>query len=95
MIACRTFYGFAFFRAQLTCSHKTQKSFVFGNACGAPVKKLSRPKLEIQFALLVTRVKDDLLKALKIKLGSFYLCTDSTSFLQWLNSDDNLPGFLR
>ena len=54
------------------------------------MKALSIPKLELQAALLATRLKDDILKALTGKINHVYMWTDSTKLLQWLNSSDKL-----
>ena len=51
----------------------------------APMKALSIPKLELQAALLATRLKDDILTALTVCINHAYMWTDSTTVLQWLN----------
>ena len=58
------------------------------------MKALSIPKLELQAALLVTRLKDDILTALTVGINHVYMWTDSTTVLQWLNSTEKLPVFV-
>ena len=54
--------SFSFVR--LASSHQTELAFVFGNARVAPMRALSNPKLELQAALLATRLKEEILKGL-------------------------------
>ena len=58
------------------------------------MKALSIPKLELQAALLATRLKDDILTALTVSINHAYMWTDSTTVLQWLNSTEKLPVFV-
>ena len=88
------FCAVGFLRARLSSSHKTQISFIFGKARVAPMKALSIPKLELQAALLATRVKDDILAALTVSINHVYMWTDSTTVLQWLKSTEKLPVFV-
>ena len=83
-----------FLHARLSISHKTQISFNFGEARVAPMKALSILKLELQAALLTTRLKCDILAALTVSIIHVYLWTDSTTFLQWLNSTEKSPVFV-
>ena len=55
------------------------------------MKASSIPKLEKQAALLASRLKNDILRALSIDLTRFFVGTDSTKVLQWLPSVDKLP----
>ena len=88
------FCAVGFLCARLSSSHKTQVSFIFGKARVAPKKALSIPEPELQAALLTTRLKDDILTALTVCVNHFYMWTDSTSNLQWLNSTEKLPVFV-
>ena len=74
--------------------HKTQIFFILGKFRVAPMKALSIPKLEIQSALLATRLKDDILTARTVSLNHVYMWTDSTTVLQWLNYSEKLPVFV-
>ena len=58
------------------------------------MKMLSIPKLELQAALLATRLKEEILKALTFKVSNVFMWTDSTTVLQWLNSCNKLPVFV-
>ena len=50
------------------------------------MKCFTVPKLELQAALLATRLKVDIIKALTIPLSRVFMWTDSTTVLQWLGS---------
>ena len=58
------------------------------------MKALSIPKLELQAALLATRLKHDILTALTVSINHVYIRTVSTTVLQWLNSTEQLPVFI-
>ena len=88
------FCAVGFLRARHSSSHKTQISFIFGKTRVAPMKALSITKLELQAALLPTRLKDDIVTALTININHVYMSTDSTTVLLWLNSSDKLPVFV-
>ncbi|XP_063728551.1 uncharacterized protein LOC134856114 [Symsagittifera roscoffensis] len=83
-----------FLRARVKTSLETQVAFVFGKARVAPMKALSIPKLELQAALLATRLKEDVLKALTIPVSNTFMWTDSITVLQWLNSGSKQPTFV-
>ena len=86
--------GVGFLRARLSSSHETRISFIFGKARVGLMKALSIPKLELQAALLATRLKYDILTALTDCNNHVYIWTDTTTILQWLNSTENLPVFV-
>ena len=103
------FCAIGFLRAQLSSSHKSSQNFfcaagilrarlssshIFGKAHVAPMKALFIPKLELQAALLATRLKDDILTGLTVFINHVYMWTDSTTVLQWLNSTVKLPVFV-
>ena len=88
------FCAVAFLRARLTSSHQTELAFVLGKARVAPMEALSIPKLELQAALLATRLKEEILKGLTFKGTDIFMWTDSTTVLQWLNSCNKLPVFV-
>ena len=58
------------------------------------MKALSIPKLELQAALLATRLKEEILKGLTFKVTDIFMWTDSTIVLQWLHSCSKLPVFV-
>ena len=80
----------AFLRARLASTSQTKLAFVFGKARVAPMKSLSIPKLELQVALLATRLKEEILKGLTFKVTDFFMWTDSTTVLQLLNCTDEI-----
>ena len=88
------FCSVAFLRAQKNADSKCQLAFVFGKARVAPMKMLSIPKSELQAALLASRLKDDIEKALTLSISKVIMWTDSTTVLQWLNSTSKQPGFV-
>lgn len=53
----------------------------------APLKPLSIPRLELQAALVGTRLLDSICKALTIPVVARYLWSDSTTVLAWLRSE--------
>ena len=67
------FCAVGFLRAQLSSSHKIQISFIFEKARVAPMKALSMPKLELQAALLATRLSallcDDIMTAFIVSIN--------------------------
>ena len=88
------FCAVAFLRARLASSGQTELFSVFGKSRVAPMKALSFPKLELQVALLATRLKEEILKGLTLKVTDIFMWTDSTSVLQWLDSCNKLPVFV-
>ena len=88
------FCSVVFLRAQKNADFKCQLAFVFGKARVAPMKMLSIPKSELQAALLASRLKDDIEKALTLSISKVFMWTDSTTVLQWLNSTSKQPWFV-
>ena len=90
------FSSIAFHRARVKSEGigRTEIAFVLGKARVAPMKCLTVPKLELQAALLATRLKVDIIKALTIPLSRVFMWTDSTTVLQWLGSLDKQPIFV-
>ncbi|XP_063728802.1 uncharacterized protein LOC134856460 [Symsagittifera roscoffensis] len=88
------FCAVAYLRARVKTSLETQVAFVFGKARVAPMKALSIPKLELPAALLPTRLKEDILKALTIPVSNTFMWTDRTTVLHWLNSGSKQPTFV-
>ena len=52
----------------------------------APTKRLTIPTLELQAAVLGTRMTADLMKEASIKINSATFCTDSKNILAWIKS---------
>ena len=66
---------------------------MFGKAHVAPMKALSIPKLELQAALLASRLKE-ILKGLSFKVTDIFMWTDRNTVLHWLNSCIKVPVFV-
>ena len=81
------FFCSVLLRAQKNAYSKCHLAFVFGKARVVPMKMLSIPKLELQAALLASRLKADIKKALTMSLSMVFMWTDSTTVLQWLELD--------
>ena len=90
------FSSVAFLRAKVKSgsSEQTEIAFVLGKAKVAPMKCLTVPKLELHAALLATRLKVGITKALTIPLSRVFMWTNSTTVLQWLGSLDMQPIFV-
>ena len=57
------------------------------------MKVMTIPKLELQAALLATRLKQDSCRDLTVLVNKVFMCTDSTTLLQWLHSTSKQPIF--
>ena len=91
------FSAVAFLRALVNSSDngkKTELAFVIGKARVAPMKVLTVPKLEVQAALLASRLRLEICEALTIQIQRTFMWTDSTTVLQWLNSLEKQPIFV-
>ena len=91
------FSAVAFLRARVktpTGEEKTELTFVLGKARVAPMKVTTVPKLELQAALLAARLKREITKALTVTVNQVYMWTDSTTVLQWINSNEKQPIFV-
>ena len=58
------------------------------------MKALSIPKIELQAALLATRLKEEVLKGLTFKVTDIFMWKDSTTVLQWPTSCNKLRVFV-
>ena len=58
------------------------------------MKVMTIPKLEMQAALMAARLKQDICRALTVKVNRVFMRTESTTVLQWLNSATNHPIFI-
>ena len=91
------FSAVAFPRARvttLTGKIKTELAFVLGKARVAPMKVMTVPKLELQAALLAARLKNEIIQALTVTVNQVFMWTDSTTVLQWINSNEKQPIFV-
>ena len=69
-------------------------AFVLGKACVASLKVMAVTKLELQAVLLAARLKREKCRALTVTVDKVFMWTDSTSFLQWINSTNENPIFI-
>ena len=91
------FSAVAFLRARVTTPAgkiKTELAFVLGKARVAPMKVMTVPKLELQAALLAARLKNEIIQALTVTVNQVFMWTDSTTVLQWINSNEKQPIFV-
>ena len=90
------FSSVAFLRSKVKSESQkcTENVFVLGKARVAPMKCLTVPKLELQAALLATRLKVHTTKALTVPLSRVFMWTDSTTVLQRMGSLDKQPIFV-
>ncbi|XP_075262583.1 uncharacterized protein LOC142354216 [Convolutriloba macropyga] len=58
------------------------------------MKVLTVPKLELQAALLASRLREEICEALTIQIQRTFMWTDSITGLQWLNSLEKQPIFV-
>ncbi|XP_075258504.1 uncharacterized protein LOC142350541 [Convolutriloba macropyga] len=58
------------------------------------MKVLTVPKLELQAALLASRLREEICEALTIQIQRTFMWTDSTTVLQWSNSLEKQPIFV-
>ena len=59
-----------------TSGPQTELAFVLGKARVAPMKVMTVPKLELQAALLAARLKQDICRALTIKVNRVFMWND-------------------
>ena len=91
------FSAVAFLRARVTTPTrkiKTELAFVLGKTRVAPMKVMTVPKLELQAALLAARLKKENIQALTVTVYQVFMWTDSTTVLQWINSNEKQPIFV-
>ena len=91
------FSAVAFLRARVTTRTgkvKTELAFVLGKARVAPLEVMTVPKLELQAALLATRLKNEIIQAITVTVTQVFMWTDSTTVLQWNNSNEKQPIFV-
>ena len=91
------FSAVAFLRARVTIHTgevKTELSFVLGKARVLAMKLMTVPKLELQTALLTAQLKNETVRALTVTVNQVFKWTDSTTDLQWINSNEKPPIFV-
>ena len=58
------------------------------------MKVMTIPKLELHAALLASRLKQDIFRALTVHVNKVLMWTDNTTVLQWLHSTSKQPIFI-
>lgn len=71
---------------QIRYVNKRCVSFVAAKSRVAPQKSLSIPRLELQAAVMSTRLKDTIIKELSITIDQVMMWTDSQTVLSWIRS---------
>lgn len=66
---------------------KPKCSLMGGKSKVAPVKVMSIPRLELQAAVLGTRLMQSILQSHQIQIPQRFMWTDSTTVLHWIHSD--------
>lgn len=62
-------------------------TIIAGKSRVSPLKPLSIPRLELQAALIASRLMNKIIKEHRIKPENIYLWTDSKTVLQWVRTD--------
>ena len=91
------FSAVAFLRVRVktpTGQARTELAFVLGKARVAPKKVMTVPKLELQAALLAARLRREITQTLTVTVNQVFIWTDSTTVLQWNNSNKKQPIFV-
>ena len=88
------FGAVAFLRSRQKSDGSMQLAFVIGEGRVAPMKSLTIPKLELQAALLASRLKRHVEAALTLAIEKVYMWSDSSTVLQWLHSPEKQPVFV-
>lgn len=68
------------------CGEKKHSSIIFAKSRVAPIKTLSIPRLELQAAVLGTRIAKTVQNELRLPVGKCCYWTDSEIVLRWLNT---------
>ena len=92
--SCSAFSAVAYLRFEYE-DGSIQCSFVIGKTRVAPLRQLSIPKLELQAAVMSTRLLNTVKKEQTYRIDSQHLWTDSTTVLQWFKSTSRRhPAFI-
>ena len=58
------------------------------------MKLLTNPKLELQAALVASRLRQEVQRAISLNIERFFVWVDSTTVIQMLQSLEKQPSFL-
>ena len=87
-------FGAVAFRARQKSDGSTQLAFVIGKGRVAPMNSLTIPNLELEAALLASRLKRHVEASLTLAIEKVYMWSDSSAVLQWLHSPEKQPVFV-
>ena len=91
----KAFAACAYFRFESQMTGKVRIVFVMGKCRVAPIKPLTIPKLELQAAVLGTRLASCILKEHRYRPSEVHFWTDSTTVLNWIyNTTSRHPIFI-
>ena len=71
-----------------------QTSFLLGKRKAAPIKEISVPKLELEAAVLRTRLRTLIQTEMTLRFEKVYLWTDSRVVFHWINSTKEQNRFV-
>ncbi|XP_036319310.1 uncharacterized protein LOC118733830 [Rhagoletis pomonella] len=80
------FAAVGYWRYTTDCG-KIGMSFVSAKTKTAPLKPLTIPRLELQAAVLGVRLKKIIFQEHSLKINEFFLWSDSSTVLHWINSE--------
>ena len=61
-------------------------TYVIGKCCVAPIRHMTKPKLELQAAVYGVRLKKQILNEYDVRIDKIYHWTTSSTVLQWLQA---------
>ncbi|XP_055847134.1 uncharacterized protein LOC129912762 [Episyrphus balteatus] len=88
----KAFASVAYFR--FTRNEEVEVALVMAKAKVAPVKQLSIPRLELQAAVLGTRLAVTIKESHSIRIDETLFFSDSKTVLSWINCTNKLPAFV-
>ncbi|XP_043472930.1 uncharacterized protein LOC122505403 [Leptopilina heterotoma] len=85
----KAYSSVAYLRTEHTCGKGKIHliSFIAGKARVAPLKPVSIPRMELQGALLGSRLGDSILKEIKMRINKRIFWSDSRTVLAWIHAD--------
>jgi len=81
----QAFASVAYLRSQST--HVVDVAFLMGKTRVAPLRRMSIPRMELQAAVMGTRLAATIIKEHDLKIDQTYFWTDSQTVLCWIKSD--------
>lgn len=72
---------------RIECENNVELAFVCGKSRCAPLKLLSIPRLELQAAVLASRLLNEIKDCHQLHINSIVMWSDSQTVLHWIRSD--------